>query len=44
MESIAVMINDIISNPDNDKVKKDVMQRVEDLSSEHPLYPELFTM
>jgi glycine hydroxymethyltransferase len=44
MEAIAVMINDIISNPDSDNVKKDVKQRVEDLTSEHPLYPELFTM
>lgn len=44
MEKIAVMINDVISNPDDDKIKKDVSKRIEELTSEHPLYPELFTM
>lgn len=44
MENIAVMINDVISNPDDEKIKKDVGKRIEELTSEHPLYPELFTM
>ena len=44
MENIAVMINDVISNPEDDKIKKDVSKRIEELTSEHPLYPELFTM
>jgi glycine hydroxymethyltransferase len=44
MEKIAVMINDVISNPDDEKIKKDVSKRIEELTSEHPLYPELFTM
>lgn len=43
MEKIAEMINDIISNPESDDVKRSVKQRIEDLTSEHPLYPELFT-
>jgi hypothetical protein len=38
------MINDVISNPDDDKIKKDVHSRIDELTSEHPLYPELFTM
>jgi len=42
MEKIAQMINDIISDP-SDKMKKNVKQRIEDLTAEHPLYPELFT-
>jgi glycine hydroxymethyltransferase len=44
MEKIAVMINDVISNPDDDNIKKDVSKRIEEVTSEHPLYPELFTM
>jgi glycine hydroxymethyltransferase len=44
MENIAVMINDVISNPEDDKIKKDVTKRIDELTSEHPLYPELFTM
>lgn len=43
MEKIADMINDLISNPADDEIKKDVTKRIEDLTSEHPLYPELFT-
>ncbi len=43
MEKIADMINDIISNPDDENKKKEVTQRIDDLTSEHPLYPELFT-
>lgn len=43
MTLIAAMINDIISNPKSDDVKRDVKQRIKDLTSEHPLYPELFT-
>jgi glycine hydroxymethyltransferase len=42
MEKIAQLINDIISDP-SDNMKKDVKQRIEDLTAEHPLYPELFT-
>ncbi len=44
MEKIAVMINDVLSNPADDKIKKDVSDRIDELTSEHPLYPELFTM
>ena len=44
MEKIAVMINDVISNPEDEKIKKDVAKRIDELTSEHPLYPELFTM
>jgi glycine hydroxymethyltransferase len=44
MEKIAVMINDVISSPDDENIKKDVSKRIEELTSEHPLYPELFTM
>jgi glycine hydroxymethyltransferase len=43
MEKIAEMINDIISNPESDDVKKSIQKRIDDLTSEHPLYPELFT-
>ncbi len=43
MERIAEMINDVISKPEDEKVKGDVKQRVADITSEHPLYPELFT-
>ena len=43
MERIAEMINDVISKPDDEKVRSDVKQRVADITSEHPLYPELFT-
>jgi glycine hydroxymethyltransferase len=43
MEKIAEMINDIITKPEDESVKKDIKQRVEDITSEHPLYPELFT-
>ncbi len=44
MEKIAVMINDVISNPADDNIKKNVSERIDELTSEHPLYPELFTM
>jgi glycine hydroxymethyltransferase len=43
MEIVAGIINDIISNPQNEDIKKDVMQRIEDITAEYPLYPELFT-
>jgi glycine hydroxymethyltransferase len=43
MEIIAGIINDVISNPESEDVKKDVIKRIDDLSSEYPLYPELFT-
>lgn len=42
MEKIADMINDIISNP-QDNMKKEIKQRINDISAEYPLYPELFT-
>lgn len=44
MEKIGDMINDIISNPDDENVKKNVSERIDEITSEHPLYPELFTM
>lgn len=44
MEKIAVMINDIISNPTDNAVKEDVRKRIEDITAVFPLYPELFTM
>jgi glycine hydroxymethyltransferase len=44
MEKIADMINDVISNPADENIKKNVSERIEELTSEHPLYPELFTM
>jgi glycine/serine hydroxymethyltransferase len=43
METVAVMISDAVSNPQNEEVKKSIKQRIEDLTSEYPLYPELFT-
>lgn len=43
MIKIAEMINDILSRPGDEKVKADVKKRVEDLTGEYPLYPELFT-
>jgi glycine hydroxymethyltransferase len=43
MIKIADMINDIISHPEDENVKKDVRKRIEDLTDQHPLYPELFT-
>jgi glycine hydroxymethyltransferase len=43
MVKIAEMINDVISHPGDENVKKDVRKRIEDLTDEHPLYPELFT-
>jgi glycine/serine hydroxymethyltransferase len=42
MEKIASLINDII-NDQSDETKQGVRQRIEDLTAEHPLYPELFT-
>jgi len=42
MVKIASLINDIISNPSDD-MKSEIKQRIEDISSEYPLYPELFT-
>ena len=43
MEKVATMINDIISAPESDDVKKNVRQRIDDITAEYPLYPELFT-
>jgi glycine/serine hydroxymethyltransferase len=43
MEKIAEMISDMVSNPTSEDVKKSVRKRIDDLTSEHPLYPELFT-
>jgi glycine hydroxymethyltransferase len=43
MEKIAEMINDIITNPESEDTKKDITKRIDDLTSEYPLYPELFT-
>lgn len=43
MEKVAAMINDIISAPESDDVKKNVRQRIDDITAEYPLYPELFT-
>lgn len=43
METIAEIINSVISNPESEDVKKDVVKKIDDLSSEYPLYPELFT-
>ena len=43
MENIAGMISDMISNPGSEDVKKSVRQKIDDLTTEHPLYPELFT-
>lgn len=43
MEKVAEMINDVISNSGNVEVQKNVKQRIDDLTGEYPLYPELFT-
>lgn len=43
MENIAGMISDLISNPGDEDLKKTVRQKIEDITTEHPLYPELFT-
>jgi len=43
MVAIAEMINDILSKPGDEKTKADVKKRIEDLTAEYPLYPELFT-
>ncbi|MCI0449541.1 MAG: serine hydroxymethyltransferase [Chlorobi bacterium] len=43
MEKVAEMINEIISSPDSEDVKNSVKKKIDDLTSEHPLYPELFT-
>jgi glycine hydroxymethyltransferase len=43
MEKVAEMINDIITNPGSDDVKKSVHKKIDDLTGEYPLYPELFT-
>jgi glycine hydroxymethyltransferase len=43
MEKIAEMINEVISKPGDENMKKDILQRIDDLTSEFPLYPELFT-
>ena len=43
MEKVAEMINDVISNPESEDVKNSVRKKIDDLTSEHPLYPELFT-
>nr|HMT11607.1 serine hydroxymethyltransferase [Ignavibacteria bacterium] len=43
MEIIAGMINDVIASPDSDDVKKDIRKKIDDITAEFPLYPELFT-
>lgn len=43
MHKIADMINDIISKPASEDTKKEIKQKIDDLTSEYPLYPELFT-
>ncbi len=43
MHKIADMINEIITSPANEDTKKDIKQKIDDLTSEYPLYPELFT-
>jgi glycine hydroxymethyltransferase len=43
MEKIADMIRDLLININDENVKKDIMNRVKDITDEHPLYPELFT-
>lgn len=43
MVMIAEMINDVIANPESADVKKNVQKKIEDITSEFPLYPELFT-
>jgi len=42
MEKIAEMINDII-NDQSDVTKQSIRKRIEDITAEYPLYPELFT-
>lgn len=43
MEIVAEMINDVITNPGSEDVKKSVHKKIDDLTGEYPLYPELFT-
>lgn len=43
MENIADMINEILSASEDEQVKKKVKQDIEEITSEYPLYPELFT-
>ncbi|MCX7877101.1 MAG: serine hydroxymethyltransferase [Ignavibacteria bacterium] len=43
METVADMINEIISAPEDEEVKEKVRKKIEDITSEYPLYPELFT-
>ncbi|MEO8513582.1 MAG: serine hydroxymethyltransferase [Ignavibacteria bacterium] len=43
METVAEMINDVITNPASEDVKKSVTKKIDDITSEFPLYPELFT-
>lgn len=43
MGIVAEMINDVISNPQSEDVKKNTLKKIEDITSEFPLYPELFT-
>lgn len=43
MEKVAEMIYDIITNPGSDDIKKSVHKKIDDLTGEYPLYPELFT-
>lgn len=43
MEKVAEMINDVITNPGSEDVKKSVHKKIDDLTGEYPLYPELFT-
>ncbi|MBN8584537.1 MAG: serine hydroxymethyltransferase [Ignavibacteria bacterium] len=43
METVADIINDVITNPESDDIKKNVAKKIDDITSEFPLYPELFT-
>jgi glycine hydroxymethyltransferase len=43
MELIAGMISEVISAPGSEDVKKDMKKRIDDITAEFPLYPELFT-
>jgi glycine hydroxymethyltransferase len=43
MIKIAELINDVISNPQSEDIKKSTLKKIEDITSEFPLYPELFT-
>jgi glycine hydroxymethyltransferase len=43
MEIIAGIINEVIGSPENEEVKNKAKKDVEDITSEYPLYPELFT-